>query len=348
MRISATALAAATVFAMAPAASAAPPDAVATESPAAAGVTLKVSATAAETLGASRQSLVDAVAADALGRSVDGRGVAKSIALGNLAAQGRKVVVDVRSAVPGWARGVAYVEAPATPDAHPEGWLYIARYTNGHWVSGVEGDSEFAEYVGSSPLVGAAERRTMSAYAKHQTATTMGTTANTGGLLLPWMPDYYMTVTGGPHASDGVNGYWSSLDLAGGNASGRVRSSRDGTATSMCGAGRGWTRVIHPNGFSTDYYHMWNATYYNGTPVGSSALLGNIGTDVCAGGSASGAHVHWSLRTYDANYNGAYTWLHGRTIGGWTWWNGASQYQGCATRLGVTACPGTAIYNRTS
>ncbi|WP_433005333.1 peptidoglycan DD-metalloendopeptidase family protein [Kribbella sp. CA-294648] len=176
----------------------------------------------------------------------------------------------------------------------------------------------------------------------------MGVTANTAGMLLPWMPDYYMTVTGGPHASDGVNGYWSSLDFAGGNASGRVRSSREGTATSMCGAGGGWTRVIHPNGFSTDYYHLWNATYYNGTSVGSSALLGNIGNDVCAGGSSTGAHVHWSLRTYDANYNGAYTWLHGRTIGGWTWWNGSQQYAGCATRLGVTACPGNAIYNRTS
>jgi len=339
VRISATVFAAITIFAVMPAAEAAP-------SPAVSGVTPKMPAAVAETLGASRQSLVDAVAADALGRSVAGRGLAPSVALGKLVAEERKVVVDVRSAASGWARGVAYVEAAATSEAHPEGWLFIARFINGQWVSGVEGDAEFAEYVGSSPLVGAAERRTMSAYAKHQSS--MGTTANTGGMLLPWMPDYYMTVTGGPHASDGVNGYWSSLDLAGGNASGRVRSSREGTATSMCGAGGGWTRVIHPNGFSTDYYHLWNATYYNGTAVGTSALLGNIGTDVCAGGSATGAHVHWSLRTYDANYNGAYTWLHGRTIGGWTWWNGSQQYGGCATRLGVTACPGTAIYNRTS
>jgi hypothetical protein len=348
VRISAITLAAATVFAVAPAATAAPHDAVATPSPVAAGVTPRMPAAVAETLGASRQSLVDTVAADALGRSADGRGLAQSVALSKLSAQGRKVVVDVRSAAPGWARGVVYVEAPATPDAHPEGWLYIARHTNGQWISGVEGDGEFAGYVGSSPLVGAAERRTMTAYAERRSATTMATTANTGGLLLPWMPDYYMTVTGGPHASDGVNGYWSSLDLSGGNASGRVRSSRDGTATSMCGPGGGWTRVIHPNGFSTDYYHMWSATYYNATAVGTSTLLGNIGTDVCAGGSASGAHVHWSLRTYDANYNGTYTWLNGRTIGGWTWWNGARQYEGCATRLGVTACPGTAIYNRTS
>jgi LasA protease len=346
LRVSAAALATATVLAVAPTASAAPLVADATPSLAAAEVRMPTKV--AGILGSSGRTLIDSVAADALRRSQDGQGIAPSVALGKLAAEGRSVVVDVRSAAPGWARGVAYVEAPATEGAHPEGWLYIARYVDGHWVSGVEGDREFAEYIGSSPLVGTAERRTMTAYAKHQTATTMATTANTGGLLLPWMPDYYMTVTGGPHANDGVNGYWSSLDLAGGNASGRVRSSRDGTATSMCGPGGGWTRVIHPNGFSTDYYHMYNATYYNATPVGTSALLGNIGRDVCAGGSATGDHVHWSLRTYDANYNGTYTWLHGRTIGGWTWWNGSSQYTGCATRLGVTACPGTAIYNRTS
>lgn len=351
--------AAATGLLVAAPAVAAPHDATAvrsvgaTPSLIATGVTLKMPAVIAGTLGVSRQSLVDAVATDALGRSEAGRGLAPAVAISRLAAQGRKVVVDVRSAAPGWARGVAYVEALATSDAHPEGWLYIARFTAGQWVAGVEGDREFADHVATSPLVGAAERRTMTAYARHeavpeQRMSAATTAANTGGLLLPWMPDYYMTVTGGPHASNGVNGYWSSLDLAGGNAFGRVRSSREGTATSMCGAGGGWTRVIHPNGFSTDYYHMWNATYYNATPVGSSALLGNIGTDVCAGGSASGAHVHWSLRTYDANYNGMYTWLHGRTIGGWTWWNGNNQYEGCATRLGVTACPGTAIYNRRS
>lgn len=345
LRIAVVVAAAASVVVTAPVALATPDD---VGKPTLTGVTAKVPAAVAAPLGASRRSLVDAVAADALGRTHDGRGLAPSVALGKFAAQGRKVVVDVRSAAPGWARGVAYVEAPATAEATPEGWLYIARYTGGHWVAGIEGDSEFAEYVAASPLVGAAERRTMTAYANHQAATTMTTTANTGGLLLPWMPDYYMTLTGGPHASDGATGYWSSLDFSGGNASGRVRSSRDGTATSMCGAGGGWTRVIHPNGFSTDYYHMYNATYYNATPVGTSALLGTIGRDVCAGGYASGDHVHWSLRTYDANYNGTYTWLNGRTIGGWTWWNGSSQYTGCATRLGYTACPGTAIYNRTS
>ncbi|MFF2652617.1 M23 family peptidase [Streptomyces sp. NPDC058045] len=338
--------------------------AAAAKSPSA-GVSVKMADKVADRLGGSRRALIDAVSADVLSRAHDAKGLAPKAAVSKLADQGRKVVVDVRTVSSGWARGVAYVEASRKQHGSPEGWLYIAHRTNGRWVAGLEGDREFAGFVDKSPLVGKTERPTLSAYAHHkdtqkqplpqnQAATgqkqgaPIRTLANTNGLLLPWMPDYYMTLTGGPHADNGATGYWSSLDFAGGNASGRIRSSREGTATSMCGAGGGWTRVIHPGGFSTDYYHMWNATYYNGTWVPSSALLGNIGTDTCAGGSASGAHVHWSLRTYDANYNGQFTWLNGRTIGGWTWWNGNSQYNGCATRAGYTACPGTAIYNRTS
>jgi murein DD-endopeptidase MepM/ murein hydrolase activator NlpD len=325
------------------------------------GVTVKMPAGVADRLGADRAALVDAVSADVLSRSHDAEGLAPKAAVGKLAAEGRKVVVDVRTVSRDWARGVAYVEASRARHGAPEGWLYLAHRENGRWVSGLEGDREFADQVAESPLVGAAERQTMTAYAERAAAprtepldvhpeqvSPPGTQANVNGLLLPWMPDYYMTLTGGPHAHDNGSGYWSALDFAGGNASGLVRSSREGTATSMCGAGGGWTRVIHPGGFSTDYYHMQNATYYNGTSIGRSALLGSIGTDTCAGGSATGAHVHWSLRTYDANYNGQYTWLNGRTIGGWTWWNGSAQYSGCGTRLGVTACPGTAIYNRTN
>ncbi|MDQ0988693.1 M23 family metallopeptidase [Streptomyces sp. V2I9] len=332
------------------------PSAVAPQAaaPPSSGVTVKMSSTAADNLGTARQGLVNAVSADVLARSDDAKGLSADAAVSKLADEGRKVVVDVRTVSANWARGVAYVEAPRTHHGDPEGWLYIAHRKDGKWIAGLEGDREFADHVATSPLVGKAERRNMTAYAQRkvtpeQEKPSVGVTAvNTNGLLLPWMPDYYMTLTGGAHSHTGSTGYWSSLDFAGGNASGRVRSSREGTATSMCGAGGGWTRVIHPGGFSTDYYHMRNTTYYNGTSIGRSALLGTIGTDVCAGGSATGAHVHWSLRTYDANYNGQYTWLSGRTIGGWLWSNGSSQYAGCATRLGVTACPGTAIYNRTS
>ncbi|MFC8495657.1 M23 family peptidase [Streptomyces sp. NPDC057235] len=367
-RIAVTALAVTGLLAAAPSAPTPPSapapaaaSATAAGSPSA-GVTVKMPAAVADRLGTDRAALVDAVTADVLSRSHDAEGLAPATAVGKLAAEGRKVVVDVRTVSRDWARGVAYVEASRARHGAPEGWLYLAHRENGRWVSGLEGDREFADQVAGSPLVGAAERRTMTAYAERAAAprartlpldahaeqvSPAGAQANVNGLLLPWMPDHYMTLTGGPHAHDSGSGYWSALDFAGGNASGLVRSSREGTATSMCGAGGGWTRVIHPGGFSTDYYHMRNTTYYNGTSIARSALLGSIGTDTCAGGSATGAHVHWSLRTYDANYVGQYTWLNGRTVGGWTWWNGSAQYSGCGARLGVTACPGTALYNRT-
>ncbi|MER7745640.1 M23 family metallopeptidase [Streptomyces bacillaris] len=350
IRITVAALAVTGLLAVAPVASASPDASAAATS---ADVVVKMPSAVGDRLGADRGKLVDAVSADVLARSHDAAGLAPEAAVSKLADEGRKVVVDVRTVAGDWARGVAYVEASRAQHGEPEGWLYIAHRQNGRWIPGLEGDREFAAYVARSPLVGEAERRNMTAYAERRTepqagAGEVGVLANTNGLLLPWMPDYYMTLTGGPHAHDGGSGYWSALDFAGGNASGLVRSSREGTATSMCGAGGGWTRVIHPGGFSTDYYHMRNTTYYNGTSIARSALLGTIGTDTCAGGSATGAHVHWSLRTYDANYNGQYTWLNGRTIGGWAWWNGSGQYSGCGTRLGVTACPGTAIYNRTS
>ncbi|MBT2375963.1 peptidase M23 [Streptomyces sp. CB00316] len=354
IRTTVAALAVTGLLAVAPSAMAAPDGpSVAASRASSAGVVVKMPPAVEGRLGADSKELIDAVSADILARSHDAAVLTPDAAVSKLADEGREVVVDVRTVTDGWARGVAYVEASRARHGEPEGWLYLAHRQNGRWIAGLEGDREFAAYVARSPLVSKAERRNMTAYAERRTepqaeVAELGALANTNGLLLPWMPDYYMTLTGGPHAHDGGSGYWSALDFAGGNASGLVRSSREGTATSMCGAGGGWTRVIHPGGFSTDYYHMRNTTYYNGTSIARSALLGTIGTDTCAGGAATGAHVHWSLRTYDANYNGQYTWLNGRTIGGWAWWNGSGQYSGCGTRLGVTACPGTAIYNRTS
>ncbi|MGW9376883.1 M23 family metallopeptidase [Streptomyces albidoflavus] len=336
------------LLAAAPAATADPESPAPAASPSA-GVTVKVAQSAADRLGTARKALVDAVSADVLARSHDASELSPKTAVAQLAEEGRKVVVDVREAKGDWARGVAYVEASREHHGGPEGWLFLAQRENGTWVPGLEGDKAFADHVATSPLVGKAERATITAYAEREADPQakpgeIGTQANAGGLLLPWAPDTVMTLTGGPHAHDSATGYWSALDFAGG--SGEVRPSREGTATSMCGAGGGWTRVIHPGGFSTDYYHMHNTAYFNGTAISASTRLGSIGVDTCAGGSATGPHVHWSLRTYDANLNGTYTWLNGRTIGGWTWYNGNAQYSGCGTRQGLTACPGTVIYNR--
>ncbi len=239
IRITVAALAVTGLLAVAPVASAAPDASAAATS---ADVVVKMPSAVGDRLGADREKLVDAVSADVLARSHDAEGLVPEAAVSKLADEGRKVVVDVRTVAGDWARGVAYVEASRAQHGEPEGWLYIAQRQNGRWIPGLEGDREFAAYVARSPLVGEAERRNMTAYAERRTepqagAGEVGVLANTNGLLLPWMPDYYMTLTGGPHAHDGGSGYWSALDFAGGNASGLVRSSREGTATSMCGAG---------------------------------------------------------------------------------------------------------------
>ncbi|MFD0431868.1 hypothetical protein ACFQ60_45900 [Streptomyces zhihengii] len=125
-------------------------------------------AAVADRLGTDRGALLDAVSADVLARSHDARGLAPKAAVGRLAAEGRKVVVDVREVSGDWARGVAYVEASRARHGEPEGWLYIAHREDGRWVPGLEGDREFAEHVARSPLVGTAERRTMTAYAERK------------------------------------------------------------------------------------------------------------------------------------------------------------------------------------
>lgn len=339
-------LAASAVAAAQPAPQAAP---AADPVPAALGATVKASP---QVRAATPPGLADSVAANALQLSPETRATAPATAARRLSEAGREVVVDIRTATAGWARGVAYIEAPAGEHAAPQGWLFVAKYSDGRWQPALEGEPEFADQVATSPLVPATERQSLKAFAERKVTASASAdqpsnapAANTG-LLLPWMPDYYMTMSGGPHAWDGGSGPWSSMDFSGGNASGIVRSSGSGTATSMCGAGGGWTRVIHPNGYSTDYYHMFNTTYYNGTAIGRSAYLGTIGVDVCAGGAAYGAHVHWGLRTYDANLNGRYTSLNGQLVGGWTFYTGAAQYGGYAARLNVVAYPGNAIYNR--
>ncbi len=312
-----------------------------------------MSPAAADDLGASRKALVDAVSTDVLARSDDAKGLSAKAAVAELADEGRKVVVDVRTASADWARGVAYVEAPRTRHGDPEGWLYIAHRKDGQWIAGLEGDREFADHVATSPLVGKAERRDMTAYAQRKAAPEQArpsvgaAAANTNGLLLPWMPDYYMTLTGGAHSHTGSTGYWSSLDFAprqrqrpgpfvqGGHGDLHVRRHGGGGPESSTPAASRRTTTTCSTPRTTTAprsaaAHCWAASVR--TPAQA--------------GAATGAHVHWSLRTYDANYNGQYTWLNGRTIGGWLWSNGSGQYSGCATRLGVTACPGTAIYNR--
>ncbi|MFF8506428.1 M23 family peptidase, partial [Streptomyces anulatus] len=112
-----------------------------------AGVTVKMPSAVANRLGAGREALIDAVSTDVLSRSHDAQGLAPKAAVSKLAGEGRKVVVDVRTVSAGWARGVAYIEATRAHHGEPEGWLYIAHRKDGQWITGLEGDREFADHV---------------------------------------------------------------------------------------------------------------------------------------------------------------------------------------------------------
>src|SRR5699024_10344430 len=120
------------------------------------------------------------------------------------------------------------------------------------------------------------------------------------GLQLPTPTGTTQYMSGGPHGWAGYHHPYSSVDIYGGN--GDVRAARSGTARPVC---NGWTRIIHDNRYSTDYYHLRNFQWQDGW-VGTNAYLGEHGTTLCAGGSASGAHVHFAIRHYDANLNGWY------------------------------------------
>jgi len=138
------------------------------------------------------------------------------------------------------------------------------------------------------------------------------------GMRLPWAIGQSWRLTGGPHESA-----LQAVDLAGGD--GRVLAARGGTLYVMCSSQRGWLRVAHDRGYSTDYYHLFNNRTDNGATVAEGAFLGNIGTDVSCGGSATGNHVHFSLRQ-----NGAFVGIASHNFGKWQIYNGSATYQGYA------------------
>lgn len=72
-----------------------------------------------------------------------------------------------------------------------------------------------------------------------------------------------------------------------------------------------WLELDHANGWVTSYYHLQNL--YSGAPLGRGAKVGTIACETCAGGFATGPHVHFSLK-----FNGAYASLEGVKLSGWT------------------------------
>ena len=100
-----------------------------------------------------------------------------------------------------------------------------------------------------------------------------------------------------------------------------------------------WYRIDHAGGWSTSYYHLRNMV--SSGQVTANRSLGTIACETCAGGWATGPHVHFSLL-----YNGAYVDLEGVKLSGWTVRTGSGNYEtGGLEQDGVFLKPYASVRN---
>ncbi|MGH3087693.1 MAG: M23 family metallopeptidase [Rubrobacteraceae bacterium] len=238
-----------------------------------------------------------------------------------------------------WAFGSAVIEAPNKKGHYPEGWLFVAENTSEGWNVALEGSPEFSDLAAKAPeeVVSDGEQETFADQSSRQTdAGTQRT-----GLRLPWKKGKVWKFTGGPHGwSTGYDRPYAALDFAGRGGDQRVRAAGQGRVYKMCSSNRGWIRIYHPNGYSTDYYHLTkNIRPKNGRKIERGAYLGLTGNDVSCGGRSYGRHVHFALLK-----NKKHVRVHGKVIGGWEFIQGQA-YRGYAQRGKNKQTPGGFIKN---
>ncbi|WP_017576734.1 M23 family metallopeptidase [Nocardiopsis kunsanensis] len=271
-------------------------------------------------------ALADAVVEDTLAEYGSG--------LSALDEEDREVRVDIRETDGEAAFGVAIVTAAMGSEDSPHAWLFTAE-NKGGWTVGLEGTPEFSETIAGSEMMETEERETIAA----STDPDRVSSSEVVGVGLPFEVGTSMIMTTGPHGWGGYDRPYSSVDFAGGN--GTAHASRGGYAISLCS---GWTRVLHTNGFATDYYHLEDYQWLEGN-VPTGRYLGTQGNSLCAGGHTTGAHIHYTLRGYDDRNTHWPVALHGRTLGGWTFAEGAEAYGGYAYRGNTTVYPQQSMYN---
>jgi len=266
----------------------------------------------------------------------------------NVISDGRSFQVNVsrEDAKAGWSTGTAVITAPDREGSYPDGWVFVAQRDKGRWSVGLDGTDEFGRLAQIAPegVLSAQEREVFAAAgrmgrfpAKPQADGDVGITATasyTTELRLPFAIGQSWRLTGGPHGTSR-----SAIDLAGGD--GRVLAAGNGNVYVMCSSRRGWLRVYHPNGYTSDYYHLYNnIAPANGTGVAEGAFLGNIGNDVSCGGLSTGPHVHWSI----LKGNTKVPW-HLRSAGKWVFFNGVNEYEGYALHGSTRVNVGGYVYN---
>lgn len=239
-----------------------------------------------------------------------------------------------------WAFGTAVIEAPKKRGHYPKGWLFVAESAEEGWDVALEGTSEFSSLAAEAPeeVVSAEEKETFGS-SRSLSAARTGTKTR---LRLPWRKGASWYFTGGPHGwNTGYDRPYSALDLTGRSSRDqRVRAAGEGRVYTMCGNDRGWIRVYHPNGYTTDYYHLIkNIQPRDGKKVKRGAFLGLTGNDVSCGGASYGRHVHFALLK-----GNRYVAMHRKIIGGWKFVQGEA-YGGYAVHDKLRRSPGNLIRN---
>ncbi|PGT51119.1 peptidase M23 [Bacillus cereus] len=233
-----------------------------------------------------------------------------------------------------WAFGSVVILAPNVTGAFPEGKLFIAKKSNTNWQVALEGAELFGEFSQQTPntMMNSQEKKTFSLLGNAQAFA-----QNRTELRLPYEKGHSWIMSGGPHGWSGSDRPYSSLDLYGGDQ--RVLATGDGIAYTMCSNDRGWIRIYHDNGYTTDYYHLWNNIIPDDHPVQEGTFLGYTGTDVSCGGYASGRHVHFSILQGNTRVS-----LQGKELGGWVFFE-TSPYNGYAMHGSTVRYTGYSLYN---
>ncbi|MFI0404773.1 proprotein convertase P-domain-containing protein [Actinomadura sp. 3N508] len=228
-----------------------------------------------------------------------------------------------------WTFGSSVFLIPKGIETAPVTSLFVARLAGGAWKVGLQGTPDFAALSHQAPasVVKDGERGPFA-----RTVQPRALTADTG-LSLPWRQGMGWAHWG-VHGNSGQSRPYNSIDFYGGD--GNVLASRAGTMYRHCTSGGRWPyiTVMHDNGYTTGYYHLRDTTgKASGSQVNLGEYLGRIAEELPCGGSANGDHTHWTLWSgSDGNTPVA---VQGKTIGGWTWWEGASAYTGYAERAGT-------------
>jgi LasA protease len=262
------------------------------------------------------------------------------------AAEGRSYRVTIERQALGWAFGFAVQRAAFVQGDHPHAWIFLAQRKGGQWMVALDTDTAFTGFAARAvaEVFGVQEKAVFANRAGLHDTGIQAVSSNNTGLRLPYQVGQAWTLTGGPHGWGGYERPYSAIDLAGGD--GAVRAGADGVVYTICadnsgGAPGGWRRVYHDNGYTSDYYHLSNLTSWtNGARLGGAKKLGNIGRNVCDGGSASGAHVHFGI--LDGTTRVPWHW---RSAGQWVFWEGSAAYSGYALHGSKRANVGDTLYN---